>query len=146
MRNKFWRTKYLTGSRIQFRYLTLLLASMVVPVVLVGGCLYFVILTIMAEQIGIPEYVARGLYPVIKEINFILMVGVPLLFLVLIIWGVVLSHRFAGPMERVEKELKRILDQRDYSKKINLRKQDDMRPTADLINELLGRLEGKGKR
>ena len=146
MRNKFWRTKYLTGSRIQFRYLTLLLASMVIPVVLVGGCLYFLILTIMAEQIGIPEYVARGLYPVIKEINFILLISVPLVFLVLIIWGVVLSHRFAGPMERVEKELKRILDQGDYSKKIKLRKKDDMCPTASLINELLERLEGKGKR
>ena len=143
MRTKFLRTKYLTGSRIQMRYLGLLMLSMIVPLVLVGGCLYYLIFTIMAEQIGIPEYIAYNLFPVIHKINLILLIGVPPIFLILILWGIILSHRFAGPLERVEKELHRIADHGEHHKRLKLRRHDDMTPIAEVINKLLDKLEEK---
>lgn len=143
MRTSFLRTKYLTGSHIQLRYLGLLMTSMVIPLVFVVGCLYYLIFTIMAEQIGIPEYIAYHLFPVIKKINLILLIGIPPLFLVLIWWGIVLSHRFAGPMERIEKELKKISEEKDYKRRIHLRKNDDIKPVADAVNKLLDKLEEK---
>jgi membrane-anchored glycerophosphoryl diester phosphodiesterase (GDPDase) len=143
MRTKFWRTKYLTGSKVQMRYLGLLLFSMIVPLVFVGGCLYYLIFNVMAEQIGIPEYVAYNLFPVVNKINLILILGVPPLFALLIWWGIILSHRFAGPVERLESELKRMSECGDYSCRIKMRKHDDMRPIADAINRLLERLDGK---
>ena len=136
------RTRYLTGSRIQLRYLVLLMVSMVVPLVFAGGCLYYLIFTIMAEQLGIPEYIAYNLFPVIKKINLILLVSIPPIFLVLAAWGIILSHRFAGPLERLEKELKRILKHGDYKSRIGLRKNDDIRPIADEINNLIDKIEG----
>ena len=142
MRTKFLRTRYLTGSRIQLRYLALLMVSMVVPLVFAGGCLYYLIFTIMAEQLGIPEYIAYNLFPVIKKINLILLVSIPPIFLVLAAWGIILSHRFAGPLERLEKELKRILKHGDYKSRIGLRKNDDIRPIADEINNLIDKIEG----
>lgn len=145
MRRKFYRTKYLTGSPIQMMYLRLLMVSMLVPLVFVGGCLYYLIFTLMAKQIGIPEYIAYTLSPVIKEINFMLLVGIPPLFIILMIWGVVLSHRFAGPLERLESELKRITDKGDYNHRLHLRKRDQIKPLADAINGLLERLDGKHK-
>lgn len=145
MRAKFFRSKYLTGSHIQMRYLTLLLVSMVIPLLFVGGCLYYLIFTIMAEQLGIPEYIAYNLSPVIDKINVMLLVGVPPLILILILWGIVLSHKFAGPLERLEKELKRILEHGDYKTRVHLRKSDDIKPIADEINRILDRLEGKHK-
>ena len=143
MRTKFWRTKYLTGSRIQLRYLGLLMFSMVVPLIFVGGCLYYLIFNVMADQIGIPEYVAYNLFPVVNKINLILILGVPPLFALLIIWGIILSHRFAGPLERIESELKKMSDCRDYSCRIRMRKHDDMLPIAEAINRLLEKVEGK---
>ena len=137
MRTRFLRTKYLTGSRIQMRYLFLLMASMFIPLVFSVGCLYYLIFTIMAEQIGIPEYIAYNLFPVIKKINLILLLGVPPLSASLILWGIVLSHRFAGPMERLEKELKGMAESGDCSQRVRLRKNDDMRPLADAVNNLL---------
>ncbi len=145
MRAKFFRTKYLTGSHIQMRYLVFLMFSMLIPMVFVGGCLYYLIFTMMARQIGIPEYIAYNLIPVIKEINFILLVGIPPLLLLLIWWGVVLSHRFAGPLERLESEMKKICEEGHYKHRIHLRKSDDVRPVADSINKLLDKLEGKHK-
>jgi len=141
MRIKFFRTAYLTGSHIQLRYLTLLMISMLIPLVFVCACLYYLIFTLMAEQIGIPEYVASTLFPVINKINLILLVGIPPLFLLLILWGIVLSHRFAGPLERLEKELHKITDKGHYKHKIILRKGDDVKPIADAINRLLDKIE-----
>lgn len=143
MRAKFFRTRYLTGSHIQMRYLTFLMVSMIVPLVFVGGCLYYLIFELMARQIGIPEYIAYNLLPVIKEINFILLIGVPPLLLILIVWGIVLSHRFAGPLERLESELRKMLDEGKHKHRIHIRKSDDIRPIADEINKLLDKYEGK---
>ncbi len=144
MRARFFRTRYLTGSRIQLRYLALLMISMLVPLLFVGGCLYYLIFTIMAEQLGIPEYIAYNLLPVVRKINIMLLIGVPPLFLLLIAWGMIVSHRFAGPLERLEKELKRILEHGDYKSRVKLRKNDDIRTIADEINKLIDKVEGKG--
>lgn len=145
MRTRFLRTKYLTGSHIQMKYLGLLMLSMVVPLIFVGGCLYYLIFNIMAEQIGIPEYIARNMFPVIGKVNMILLIGVPPLFALLMLWGVVLSHRFAGPVERLERELKKVTEQEHYSHRIKVRRHDDMKPIVDTINELLGKLEERKK-
>lgn len=145
MRYKFLRTKYLTGSRIQMRYLFLLMISMLVPLIFLGGCLYYLIFTIMAEQLGIPEYIAYNLFPVIKKINVILLAGIPPILLLLLWWGVILSHRFAGPMERLEKELKRISEHCDYKCRLKLRKNDDLKVIADAMNKLLEKIEERHK-
>ena len=141
LRTKFLRTKYLTGSRIQLHYLLLLMASIIIPLVFATACLYYLIFKIMAEQLGIPEYIALNLFPVINKINMILLIGVPPLFLILVAWGIVLSHRFAGPIERVERELKRIAHQRNYKTKVHIRKGDDIKPIVDAVNELLEKIE-----
>ena len=143
MRAKFFRTKYLTGSRIQMHYLALLMVAMLIPMIFVGACMYYLIFTLAAEQIGIPEYIAYTLFPVVNKINLILLMGVPALLIILVMWGVVLSHRFAGPLERLEGELKKISEKDDYRRRIMLRKKDNVRPIADAINKLLDKLEGK---
>jgi hypothetical protein len=145
MRAKFFRTKYLTGSPIQMMYLRFVMISMIIPLVLVGACLYYLMFTLVASQIGIPEYVAFHLSPVVKQINMILILGVPPLLLILLIWGIVLSHRFAGPLERLETELKRMTDKQEYKHRIHLRKSDDVKPVADAINKLLDAVEARHK-
>jgi signal transduction histidine kinase len=124
-------------------YLALLMVSMLIPMLFVGICMYYIIFTLAAEQIGIPEYIAATLFPVVGKINLILLIGVPPLLVILIMWGIVLSHRFAGPLERLEGELKKISEKEHYRHRIMLRKRDDIRPIADAINKLLDKLEGK---
>lgn len=133
----------MTNSATQRKYITLLIASMLIPLIFVGGCLYYLIFNLVAEQLGIPESIAYNLFPVIKKINLILAIGIPPLILLLILWGISLSHRFAGPIERLKKELDSIAKNGDYSKRLIVRKHDDVRPIADAINELLDKIEGK---
>lgn len=141
----FRRKKILTNKRVQLKYLMLLIVSMAVPLLFAIGCLYYLIFTIMAEQLGIPESIAYNLFPVVKKINAVLAIGLPPLFLLLIWWGAVLSHRIAGPLQRVEKELNKITHSHDFSHRIHLRKSDDVKPITDAINKLLDSLHRKGK-
>ena len=141
----FRRKKILTNKRVQLKYLTLLIVSMAVPLLFAIGCLYYLIFTLVAEQLGIPESIAYNLFPVVKKINAMLAIGLPPLFLLLIWWGTVLSHRFAGPLQRIEKELHKITHNQDFSHRISLRKSDDVKPLADAINKLLDSIQKKAK-
>jgi hypothetical protein len=138
------RKKILTNKQVQLKYLVLIIVSMAVPLLFAIGCLYYLILTLVAEQLGIPESIAYNLFPVVKKINALLAIGLPPLFLLLIWWGTVLSHRFAGPLQRIERELHRITHNHDFSHRIHLRKNDDVKPVADAINRLLDSIHKKG--
>lgn len=137
------RIKFLTNSALQSKFLIIIVISMLVPLVLIGGCLYYLIFTLMAEQLGIPESIAINLFPVIQKINFILIAGLPPTVIFLLLWGLFLSHKFIGPLERLEKELNRIAACSDCAKRIGVRKSDVIRPIVDAINKLLESMEKK---
>ncbi len=141
----FRRKKILANKRVQLKYLILLIVSMAAPLLFAIGCLYYLIFTVMAEQLGIPESIAYNLFPVVKKINAVLAIGLPPLFLFLIWWGTVLSHRIAGPLERIERELNKITNSHDFSHRLHLRKSDDVKPITEAINRLLDSLHKKGR-
>ena len=143
MKMPFLRFRYITREPAQIKYLAFLMVSMIVPMLFVGGCLYFIIFNIMAEQLGIPEYVACNLFPVIKKINVIIAIGFPILIALLFVWGVILSHRFAGPMARLRREIDNITHSGNFNKRLRVRKHDDIKPLADSINRMLDKVEGK---
>jgi signal transduction histidine kinase len=134
--------KYLNRS-LQSRYMLILVLSMLIPTVFVGGCLYYLIMTVMAEQIALPDFIARDLMPVIERINYVLVVGLPVVFVALITWALVLSYKFVGPLERLEEDLASI-DEGDYSVRLQINKDHDLSPIANIINDLVDQLEKKG--
>jgi signal transduction histidine kinase len=115
---------------------------MIIPTVFVGGCLYYFIFTVMAEQIGLPDVVARDLVPVIQRINVILAIGLPVVFLLLLTWAVILSYRFVAPLERLEEDIKRI-DEGDYSVRLQINEDHDLSPVAGFINDLVEKLQNR---
>jgi len=139
----FRRKKILANKQVQLKYLILLIVSMVAPLLFAIGCLYYLIFTLIAEQLGIPESIAYNLFPVVKKINAMLAIGLPPLFLLLVWWGTVLSHRFAGPLQRLEGEIHKITHNHDFSQRIHLRKSDDVKSISDAINKLLDSIHRK---
>ncbi|MFH1847263.1 MAG: hypothetical protein ABH869_06900 [Candidatus Omnitrophota bacterium] len=128
---------------MQSKYLLILILSMVIPTVVVGGCLYYFIFTVMAEQIALPDVIARDLMPVVYQINYILVVSLPVVFIVLIAWAVILSYKFVAPLERLEEDIARI-DEGDYAVRLCINKDHDLAPIADVINDLVAKLKEKG--
>lgn len=116
---------------------------MILPTVFVGGCLYYLIFHVMAEQIALPDVIARDLMPVIQTINYILVIGLPIVFLALFAWAAALSYKFVSPLERLEEDLTRI-DEGDYSVRLQIEEDHDLKPIANTINHLVEKLREKG--
>jgi methyl-accepting chemotaxis protein len=135
------RMRFLTNIPLQGRFLTLIIISMVAPLILVGGCLYYLIFNLMAEQLGIPESIAYNLLPVLKRINIILLLGVPPILLLLLLWGIFLSHKFVGPIIRLKNEIDKMAQDKDLTKRLRVRKSDTVKPLIDSINKLLEKAE-----
>jgi len=113
---------------------------MVLPVLLVAGCLYYIIFKILADEMVLPDVIARDLLPVIERINFLLLVGLPIVFVVILTWAVILVHKVIAPLERLEEDLVRI-DGGDYSARLQVQHDHDLKPIADVINDLVEKLE-----
>ena len=113
---------------------------MVVPTLFVGGCLYYFIFTVLAEQMVLPDVIARDLIPVIESINFTLVIGLPIVFVILLSWALILSYKFVAPLERLEADIKKI-DDGDYGVRLQVNKDHDLSPIADVINDLVDQLQ-----
>jgi len=60
------RKQYFIKGPIQSRYLILTVFSMIVPTLLVSGCLYYLIATLMAHELALPESIYGHLIPVLS--------------------------------------------------------------------------------
>ena len=136
------RRRYFIKSGLQTRYLRLILTAIILPAVLFGACLYYLIFYLMAEQLGIPESIAYNITPVLGKINLILLFGLPVIAVAVLFWGLLISHRIAGPVYRLEKELDKIA-KGDFSLRIKFRRKDELASVAAGINRVLDKIEGE---
>ncbi|MBI4432030.1 MAG: hypothetical protein HY592_00910 [Candidatus Omnitrophica bacterium] len=133
------RTQWFVRHPIQTRYLLTVMVSILAPVLVVGGCLYYLVFELLARQIAFPEAVFSNLVPVIHRVNAVLLVAVPVLVLLIFTWAVWISHRMAGPIERLEGELGAILADPAKPAKIQVRRGDDLKDLVEGINTVLER-------
>ena len=130
-------------NKLERHYLRLIVMSLILPTLIIGSCLYYVIFNIMAEQLGIPEIIACHLLPVVRKVNLILMISLPVVFFLLLYIGLILTRNLVGPIQRLERELEEIIAG-DFSKRLRLRKKDRLKPLVDDINILLDKIEKRG--
>ncbi|MDD5503953.1 MAG: hypothetical protein PHV77_01395 [Candidatus Omnitrophica bacterium] len=123
---------------VQNKTLLLVFASAVIPMAVVVMCLYYLIFNMLAWQMGIPEMVAYNLIPVVRKVNIILLVSLPVVLIVIWFVALELSHRIAGPIYRLEKELDSMISGKSQGP-IKLRPRDELKALADKINKLVGR-------
>lgn len=135
------RFKLITKNPFQLKFMALILLSIVVPIFLIGGCLYYLIFQILAEQLGIPESIAENLNPVLHKVNLLLILGLPPVLIIIFWWALALTHRVVGPFKRMEDTLRKIDEKNDYSIRLKVREKDYIRPMAELINRLIEKLE-----
>jgi len=157
------RRNYIIDKSFQFKFIATFLVIIVISMALfsAGFALYYWVMymagdNIFAEVISIHKQVvevdANG-NAVKKSIekpgyNRLELVLPPLLINNLIIMvlisiiGIFYSHRIAGPVYRIEKDITRSLAG-EKNVRIHLRKHDKLQSLADQVNTLLDRLENK---
>ena len=122
---------------IQRKYLKFILAAMCLPTVFMTACLYYLIWQAVAHELAVPELIAQSLLPALQRVNYILLVGIPVVFATIFYFAVQLTHRLAGPIYRIETSLADIIKTRDFKKSIHIRKDDDLQILVDEINTVI---------
>ncbi|MFA5090277.1 MAG: HAMP domain-containing protein [Candidatus Omnitrophota bacterium] len=133
------RRRYLINAGLQWRYLKIILVAIILPTILFSGCIYYLIFSMMAEQLALPESIAYNLAPVLNKINLIILFGLPVICIVVLSWGLLISHRIAGPLYRLEQDLDKIAGG-DFSLRIRIRKKDELGSLVARINLLLDKI------
>lgn len=136
------RRRYFIKSGLQGKYLRLIFMAIALPTFLFSFCLCYLVIYLMAEQLGIPESIAYNITPVVIKISIIIILGLPLVSGLLLFWGLVISHRIAGPVYRLEQELAKI-SRGDFSVRIKFRTKDELASIAEGINKVLDKVQGK---
>ncbi len=134
------RTQWMMKHPIQAKYLLIVVLAMLAPTIVIGFCFYNLVFNLLALQMVFPEAIMANLVPVIERVNLWLAISLPPLALIVLWVSLTISHRFAGPIERLEKELDRVLAG-DYGHKIETRKKDDLKGITTRINALLDLLK-----
>lgn len=133
------RKKWWVRHPIQARFMTVVLAAMLAPVLIVGGGLYYLVFRLLAERMAFPEAIAANLVPVVREVNLWLFLTLPLVLAAVGWAAVMMTHRFAGPIERLQTELDHAIGGK-LRGKIRVRHNDVLRGIVDRINVILERL------
>ncbi len=131
------RRNLLSKHPLEWKYLKLVALAMFLPTLLIGGCLYYIIWQTVARELAVPELIAESLFPAFDAVNRIILVGLPIVFVVILFFATKLTHRLAGPLYRIEKELSHMTHTRDFSKPIRTRNGDELHSLVNKINHAI---------
>lgn len=121
---------------IQWNYLKLILVAMFGPMLIATACTYYLIWQTVANELAIPELIAQALFPAFSRVNQIMLIGLPLVCGAILFFSIRLSHQFAGPLYRIEKELDLMVKTKDFSKPIKIRPEDQLHSLVSKINRV----------
>lgn len=142
---KIRRKRYLINKPVQIGYFGLTAWFICLGIMLVGSLTYYFTLNTIIEQIqtSMPNF---DTVETINKINLILQKKLALVFVFLVIVAAVLVilylHRVVGPIYRIERTLKDVIEGKQFQT-IKLRRKDSFKSLADTINAFVTYYENK---
>jgi methyl-accepting chemotaxis protein len=131
---KFKRTKYLVSTKLQLRYVGIILLLMLVTALICSYIIYYTVMILMGEKLS-NVYPQGRLIAIINTVNLRILFSLLLITPVVAVIGIFLSHKIAGPIYRIEKFLGD-MSTGNFAARIVLRKGDELMSVADKINVL----------
>ncbi|MCX5686936.1 MAG: methyl-accepting chemotaxis protein [Candidatus Omnitrophica bacterium] len=143
-RPKFKRTQYLVQKKFQLKYVGLILALTFLTAVLCSYVVYYTMMINLGEKLA-SVYPQGRLVSIVKIVNFRICLSVLLISPFMALIGILLSHKIAGPIFRMETFLKN-MTAGDLTSRITLRSGDELISLADGINNAAGALRASFQR
>jgi len=137
------RRKFITNEPVQYRYLSLLVAAMLIPTVLSGACLYYIIFKLFSADANLSNTIGADLFPAIMQVNLIVLITFPVIFIIIFLLGISLSHKFAGPLKRLKHDIDAITESGNFNSRLGVRQHDDIKPLVDALNRLMDKVSEK---
>ena len=126
---KFARKRYFVAPKFQVRYIGVILGLMVATAALCSYVVYYNSLILLGEKLA-NVYPQGRLVAILRTVNFRVLLSVIMMSPLVVILGVILSHRIAGPINRMERFLNDVAAG-DLSSRITLRPKDELIPLAN---------------
>lgn len=138
MEGKFKRRRYFVAKRFQLKYVSLILLLMFLTAALCSYVVYYTSMLLMGEKLA-NVYPQGRLVHIMKIVNFRILLSLIFVSPLVVVIGIFLSHRIAGPINRMEKFLSGIA-QGNLTGQLVLRRKDELIAIADGINYLVDNL------
>lgn len=129
------RRKILVKPEIQLKYVGIILLAIISTAALSSYVVYYTSAMLYGEKLA-QVYPQGRLVSAYEIINFRIFLSVLLMTPIVVLIGLFLSHRIAGPLVRMERFLSDI-SSGDLSSHITLREHDDLIPVADGMNSVV---------
>ena len=137
----FRRKRYFIDRGLQLRFARFVVLFVFISSLATGLTVFFTTFSLLGEKLA-DVYPQGRLVSIFKSVYAALFVDMAVI-LPLIFWGsIVFSHRIAGPMPKIYRALKSIGDG-DFNVNLVLRKHDELKELADVINETARKLKEK---
>ncbi|MCP4649410.1 MAG: methyl-accepting chemotaxis protein [PVC group bacterium] len=132
----FSRKQLLIQKSLQFKYMMLVLCTILAVTGIIVSTVYFAHKTLIAQQLA----GAPSLPDIFNKINMLLLFEVPI-FLVIAAWAsIVVSHKVAGPVYRLEKIATK-MSKGDLTQYLRLRKDDELKDLGTAFNSVIENMQ-----
>jgi signal transduction histidine kinase len=132
-RPHLFKRTYLINKPLQLKIALWTGAALLVMTMLVQVHTYLTIESIL------PNLFSSAIGRQVKSIQTWMLLNSLIYLAVAAVFSIVLSHKVAGPIYRFETSIREMLESGDLSRRISLRKGDELQSLADLLNRLLER-------
>ena len=133
----FRRRIILIKRALQMKYVMLVFLSVLITITVVSLDVYYIL-----GKLFIRQYGDQDLLPLIKGATRLLGVHLSIYSIIVILISVFVSHKFAGPLFRLERVSESIAEG-DLTVKATFRKGDELFETAEHINRMIETLRQK---
>lgn len=136
MKKKRMRRQYYIYREIQLKYIRLTLLLMLLVCTVIAYTIYETSWGMLVKKLPIPPEIKANY----SFFNTTLILRLLLLVPVIVVATIYLSHRVAGPVFHMEREIGKIAGG-DLTRRIVLRKNDDLKKLAGEINEFIRQVD-----
>lgn len=135
------RTRLFIARRFQIRYISLILIFMFAMALLSGYTVYVTTWIMFGEKLA-AVYPQGLLLDIVKKVNMVLFLRLVFLSPLVILVGLVLSNRIAGPIYRIQRYLRKV-SVGHYETRLKLREKDELQDLAQELNHLVAKLQSE---
>jgi methyl-accepting chemotaxis protein len=138
------RTTLFIARRFQIRYISWIMALMSATALITGYVVYVTTWSMLGEKLA-DVYPQGFLMDIMSGVNFVLIFRLLCLSPIVMLIGLILSNRIAGPLYRINRFLRKI-SAGNYSSRLEIRLGDELQDLALSVNHLVSSLRSDTRR
>ena len=134
--HNYKRKIFIINKKYQFRYLFIIISTMLISVASVYFTTFYVIWNKVIDEFFFVPEASKKLAEIFVQTSQLLVIPILLLAVIFTAIGIILSHKVAGPIFRVERVAQE-LSKGNLDIRVKFRKGDELHELADSLNEMI---------